>query len=153
MKAKLIERGATTEQTREIPLNQAEFLIGRGPDCDLRLRISSVSRHHCLVRLGPDEATVTDLGSSNGTFLNGQRVRSQAALHTGDELQVGTCRFVVELGDQDHIDLDTAVGADPFTATMKLPRIAPGPNQPGPKPSPAPGPADPTGNPPPGGRP
>jgi pSer/pThr/pTyr-binding forkhead associated (FHA) protein len=122
MKPRLIERGEKVEQTRDIPLTQAEFLIGRGPDCDLRLRVNSVSRHHCIIRLAPDEVTVVDLGSSNGTFVNGQRVRSQTTLRTGDELQVGTNRFVVELGDKQGIEFDTAVGADPFATTMKFPK-------------------------------
>jgi pSer/pThr/pTyr-binding forkhead associated (FHA) protein len=126
MKAKLVERGASAEHLREISLNQNEFLIGRGTDCDLRLRISNISRHHCLIRLANDEATVVDLGSSNGTYLNGQRVRSQAALHSGDEIQVGTCRFLVKLGDESEIDLDTGVGADPFSSTLKLPPGAAG---------------------------
>jgi pSer/pThr/pTyr-binding forkhead associated (FHA) protein len=120
MKAKLVERGASPEETREIPLNDAEFLIGRGADCNLRLRVSSISRHHCLIRLGNDEATLVDLGSSNGTYLNGDRVRSQATLHNGDEIQIGVCRFEVKLGD-DQAGLDTALGVDPFTATAKLP--------------------------------
>jgi pSer/pThr/pTyr-binding forkhead associated (FHA) protein len=135
MKAKLIERGDRSDQTREIPLNQAEFLIGRGADCDLRLRVSSVSRHHCLIRLGAEEATLVDLGSSNGTYLNGSRVRSQATLHHGDEVQLGACRFLVELGEDDHLDLDTAVGAGPSTTTVKLPKSplrsgSPKPSQP-----------------------
>jgi pSer/pThr/pTyr-binding forkhead associated (FHA) protein len=121
MKAKLIERGDRPEQTREIPMSQDEFLIGRGADCDLRLRISSISRHHCMIRLGNAEATVLDLGSSNGTFVNGQRVRSQATLQNGDELQVGTCKFIVELGGSDQIDVDTAFGTDPSKTTAKLP--------------------------------
>jgi pSer/pThr/pTyr-binding forkhead associated (FHA) protein len=121
MKAKLIERGASPQQTREIPLNQDEFLIGRGADCDLRLRAPSISRHHCLIRLGPDEASVLDLGSSNGTYVNGQRVRSQATLHTGDELQVGTFHFVVELDDQGPVAEASGPGEDPLAATMKLP--------------------------------
>jgi pSer/pThr/pTyr-binding forkhead associated (FHA) protein len=93
--ARLIERGPTPEQTRQVPLKQGEFLIGRGPDCDLRLPISAISRHHCIIRLTDNEATLLDLGSSNGTYLNGQRVRSQAALHSGDDLRVGTCHFLV----------------------------------------------------------
>jgi pSer/pThr/pTyr-binding forkhead associated (FHA) protein len=120
MKARLIERGESSEQTREISLGQSEFLIGRGADCDLRLRVSSISRHHCLIRLGSDDATLVDLGSSNGTFVNGKRVRSQANLASGDELLIGSCRFLIELGDEARIDLDTGVGADPFTSTLKL---------------------------------
>jgi pSer/pThr/pTyr-binding forkhead associated (FHA) protein len=149
MKARLVERGTTAEQIREIPMHEEEFLIGRGADCNLRLRISSISRHHCLIRLGTNEATVVDLGSSNGTYLNGQRVRSQAALRNGDEIQVGTCRFVVELGDDAAVDMESGVGADPFTPTVKLP-----PNPMGKKtrsgqdqPSPSPPPEQPGGGP------
>jgi pSer/pThr/pTyr-binding forkhead associated (FHA) protein len=125
MKARLIERSGKSDDAHEIALNQSEFLIGRGPDCDLRLRVPSVSRHHCLVRVGTDEVSITDLGSSNGTFLNGKRVRSQASLHTGDELQMGECRYVVDLGDQDAIDFGASTGADPFTSTIKLSRPKP----------------------------
>jgi pSer/pThr/pTyr-binding forkhead associated (FHA) protein len=120
MKVRLIERGADSERTRDYPINQPEFLIGRGADCDLRLRTRSVSRHHCLIRLGTDEAFVTDLGSSNGTYLNGQPVRSQSTLHTGDELQVGSIHFVVDLGDFPLVDSAAAGGAETLMRTQKL---------------------------------
>ena len=117
---RLIERGDSAEQTREIPVSQTEFLIGRGADCDLRLRVSSVSRHHCIVRVTGDEAVLVDLGSSNGTFVNNHSVRSQIALHSGDEIRIGTCRFVVDLGDQDSDQLGVP-DVNPLTATLKLP--------------------------------
>jgi adenylate cyclase len=117
--ARLIERGATAEQTREVPLKQGEFLIGRAPDCDLRLPVSAISRHHCIIRLTANEATLVDLGSSNGTYLNGQRVRSQAVLHSGDDIRVGTCHFLVDLGDTDAVNLDS-VDANAGAATLKL---------------------------------
>ncbi len=117
---RLIERGDSAEQTREIPVSQTEFLIGRGADCDLRLRVSSVSRHHCIVRVTGDEAVLVDLGSSNGTFVNNHSVRSQIALHSGDEIRIGTCRFVVDLGDQDSGQLGVP-DVNPLTATLKLP--------------------------------
>jgi pSer/pThr/pTyr-binding forkhead associated (FHA) protein len=120
MKVRLIERGATAAQTRDIPITQTEFLIGRAADCDLRLRVSAISRHHCIIRVGPEEVTLVDLGSSNGTFLNGQRVRSQAGLKSGDELQVGECRFLVDLGDRGQVEVEAADSADPLAATIKL---------------------------------
>src|SRR2546422_5781183 len=100
LRVRLIERDPKAEQTREVTVNQAEFLIGRAADCDLRLRLSDVSRHHCLIRVGPNEAALVDLGSSNGTYLNGHRVLSQAPLHSGDEIRLGECRFLVDLGDE-----------------------------------------------------
>jgi pSer/pThr/pTyr-binding forkhead associated (FHA) protein len=117
---RLIERGDSPEQTREVPILQSEFLIGRGADCDLRLRVSSVSRHHCIVRVAGDETVLIDLGSSNGTFVNNHCVRSQIVLHTGDEIRLGTCRFVVDLGDE-HSDQLGVPDVNPLTATLKLP--------------------------------
>ena len=121
LRVRLLERGSNAEQTREMPVTKPEFLIGRGSDCDLRLRVSEVSRHHCMVRIGADEATLVDLGSSNGTYLNGHRVRSQAALHSGDELGVGTFRFLVDLGDPDAVNLGIS-DVDALGATRKIPK-------------------------------
>ena len=119
MVAKLIEVGVSEDQTREILLHKEEFLIGRGSDCDLRLRASAISRHHCLLRLRSDGAWVSDLGSSNGTYLNGQRVRSQAELHSGDEIAVGSCRFVFDLIEFDNIVLDRNDNAVGETLRLK----------------------------------
>jgi pSer/pThr/pTyr-binding forkhead associated (FHA) protein len=119
LQARLIERGPTPEQTRQVPLKPGEFLIGRGPDCDLRLPISAVSRHHCIIRLTDTEASLLDLGSSNGTYLNGQRVRSQAALHSGDDLAIGNCHFLVDLGDNEAANLES-LDANAGAATLKL---------------------------------
>jgi pSer/pThr/pTyr-binding forkhead associated (FHA) protein len=119
MKARLIERATEDKQTREIPITQTELLIGRGADCELRLGVPDVSRHHCLIRVTDDEALLVDLGSSNGTYLNGERVRSQAVLHSGDLLQVGECQFVVDLGDLGWADLGVDTAADPSAATVR----------------------------------
>jgi pSer/pThr/pTyr-binding forkhead associated (FHA) protein len=120
MQARLIEPGSTPEQKREIPILGEEFLIGRGADCDLRLPGSAISRHHCLIRLRGGEVTITDLGSSNGTFVNGQRIRSQAALHSGDELVLDAFRFVLDLEQREGIEWGTSSQVDPNTTTCKL---------------------------------
>ena len=124
MTPRLIEAGATGSKGREIAIHQEEFLIGRGADCDLRLKATAVSRHHCLLRFRGDEASITDLGSSNGTFLNGQRVRSQTTLHSGDEIRVGACSFAVDLGDR--VNPEDAEG---IAATCKLPGVGTKPQQ------------------------
>ncbi len=120
-RVRLIERGTDAGQTREILLTEPEFLIGRGADCNLRLRESAVSRHHCTIRVAGGEATVLDLGSSNGTFVNGQRIRSSSPLRSGDELKVGASAFLVDLGDASGINLNVP-DVDPLAGTMKLPR-------------------------------
>jgi pSer/pThr/pTyr-binding forkhead associated (FHA) protein len=118
MRARLIERAEKGAEVREYPLCQQEFLIGRGSDCDLRLHSSSISRHHCIVRLAADGVTLVDLGSSNGTYLNGQRVFSQAALKSGDELRLDKYRFVLDLGDQAELHPKTAF--DSIATTIRI---------------------------------
>jgi pSer/pThr/pTyr-binding forkhead associated (FHA) protein len=119
MKPRLIERGLDAKATREIPLKQGEFLIGRGTDCELRLSVADVSRHHCLIRLANNDATIEDLGSSNGTFLNGQRIRSQTPLKSGDLLQIAECQFIVDLGDLGWAELGLDTVSDPAAATVR----------------------------------
>ena len=104
MLAKLLDRGAAAGQRREIAITKEEFVIGHGADCDLRLRVSAISRHHCLLRIRGGEATLTDLGSANGTFVNGQRVRSQVALRHGDAIGLGAFHFELELSGPSGID-------------------------------------------------
>jgi pSer/pThr/pTyr-binding forkhead associated (FHA) protein len=122
--AKLVESG--TPDPKQIPVTKEEFLIGRGADCDLRLGSSEISRHHCMLRVRGNEATVIDLGSSNGTYLNGLRIRSQASLHSGDELRLASFSFVLELDDQEGITWYKEPGVDPNANTLKL-RDAKGP--------------------------
>jgi len=99
MTPRLIEPGRTAQQTREIPILGKEFVIGRGNDCDLRLRDPNISRHHCMIRLRPPEVTLFDLGSSNGSYVNGNRVIAQVTLQSGDEIRLGAFCFVLDLGE------------------------------------------------------
>ena len=62
--------------------------LGRSPDVDLRLESTSVSRHHLTLRRRGEELLVEDLGSANGTFLNGTRLTGVRALRPGDTLKV-----------------------------------------------------------------
>jgi predicted nucleic acid-binding Zn-ribbon protein len=70
--------------------------IGRTPDNDLQLRENYISRAHAVVKLGMDNAIIEDLGSRNGVFVNGHRVRREL-LHHGDELVLGKARFRFEV--------------------------------------------------------
>ena len=77
-----------------IPLEKAIVLIGRQADCDVSLTHSrKVSRKHCCVAQVNDSFVVRDLGSTNGVFVNGSRVRKEAGLTLGDELAIGDVRF------------------------------------------------------------
>ena len=77
-----------------IPLEKAIVLIGRQADCDVSLTHSrKVSRKHCCVAQVNEAFVVRDLGSTNGVFVNGSRVRKEAGLTLGDELTIGDVRF------------------------------------------------------------
>jgi pSer/pThr/pTyr-binding forkhead associated (FHA) protein len=120
MIVKLIESGSEPGQKREILVTKDEFLIGRGADCDLCLHLGEVSRHHCLIRSRGEELMVLDLGSSNGTFVNQQRVRSQAALHDSDVLCIGNFTFMVQVGDRSGISWGAATEEDEKRKTIRL---------------------------------
>ncbi len=59
-----------------------EFLIGRGGDCQLVLPERQVSRHHVKILRGDDGFVLQDLGSKNGTYLNGRKVTGRTKLCT-----------------------------------------------------------------------
>jgi pSer/pThr/pTyr-binding forkhead associated (FHA) protein len=71
--------------------------IGRAPRADFIVDAALVSRVHCQLSAGAAELEVVDLDSTNGTFVNGQRVE-RALLKTGDQLGVGKVLFVVSRG-------------------------------------------------------
>jgi pSer/pThr/pTyr-binding forkhead associated (FHA) protein len=68
--------------------------IGRAPRADFIVDAALVSRLHCQLSAGAAELEVVDLESTNGTFVNGERI-ARALLRTGDKLAVGKVEFVV----------------------------------------------------------
>lgn len=75
---------------------KATTRIGRGDECDVVLLDPSVSRAHAVVEIAAGKARVRDLGSTNGTYLNGRRIE-EGALRDGDELRLGNTRMRVEM--------------------------------------------------------
>jgi Protein of unknown function (DUF3662)/FHA domain len=88
---------------RTYELQTPVTLLGRGTDCDLRLVDPGVSRHHAELRVENDQVVLVDLGSTNGTFVNGQPVR-RVALSDGTRISLGRTTLVFRqdpLTDQD----------------------------------------------------
>lgn len=84
-----------------------EILIGRGPECHVQPDSDIVSRQHCLLRIGPNDVLLRDLGSTNGTLVNGTRVVEERRLLPGDNLQLGP--VVLEVVDTESSLLETAM--------------------------------------------
>lgn len=99
----VITSGALTGK-RHVFEHPAEVMLGRGEDCGVRLPESrgyeGVSRQHCRLVLAPPEATIQDLGSKNGTQLNGVELRGRpqpTPLQDGDIISVGRTTLRVEI--------------------------------------------------------
>src|SRR4051794_16949246 len=86
-------------ERRSFSMARDMTVIGRREDCDLRIPLGEVSRKHCRILRDGDSLKLEDLGSSNGTFLNGQRVQ-EALLSPGDTIQVGPVVFVLQIDGQ-----------------------------------------------------
>jgi DNA-binding winged helix-turn-helix (wHTH) protein len=82
---------------REWPLSEGSNVVGRDLD-GVRIDSATLSRRHAQIVVTSTEATVEDLGSKNGTHVNGRRVQQRVMLRNGDRIQVGsitlTCRYV-----------------------------------------------------------
>ncbi|HEU4323368.1 MAG TPA: S8 family serine peptidase [Roseiflexaceae bacterium] len=75
----------------------AETVLGRSPDCTIAISgDETISRHHTLVRNDGRQVTVEDLGSTHGTYLNGQRVLGPTAVRRGDVMQIGQTSLLFE---------------------------------------------------------
>jgi pSer/pThr/pTyr-binding forkhead associated (FHA) protein len=80
-----------------IPIIKDLVIIGRKEDCDLRLEHKSVSKMHCVIVKTDGLLLLRDLGSTNGTWVNGTRVR-RAALLPNDQVSIAHFKFRVFLG-------------------------------------------------------
>jgi len=79
-----------------IDLNLGVTRVGRADDNDFVIRHPSISAHHCELELGLEFVRIRDCGSTNGTFVNNQRIQS-ATLEPGQTLRIGDIPVLVEL--------------------------------------------------------
>jgi pSer/pThr/pTyr-binding forkhead associated (FHA) protein len=102
----------------QIALYRPVLLIGRHPECDVRIDSPKISRRHCCVAIAYDRVLIRDLGSRNGVRVNG-RLLEEATIRSGDELAIGPILFRLE----DEAVVPAAV-ARPSGAPVALPRPA-----------------------------
>jgi len=76
-------------EVRRVPLHEAALTIGRGKDRDLVVESKAVSRQHAQIEARGGKAILTDLGSANGTMLNGRRIDKPTPLGEIDEIRIG----------------------------------------------------------------
>lgn len=88
----------TNGRRREVHLRKGTVFVGRGENCQLRIPADTVSRRHCEIEVTAKEIVLTDLGSSNGTLINGQKLSDDdAELKAGDKITVGPATFIIQI--------------------------------------------------------
>ena len=126
----VISEGGPPE--RRIPIGAEPILVGRIPPCDVVLGGSSVSRQHCRIQRVGDEVCVADLGSTNGTFVNGTRTVGAVPLQHGAVLQVGTYVLAYERRTSREVEEALAVERDLQDASAYVQMLLPKPIHAGP---------------------
>jgi predicted component of type VI protein secretion system len=104
-------------ERRSFSLPRDVTVMGRREDCDLRIPLGEVSRKHARLIADGEMLKVEDLGSSNGTFVNGQRIQ-EAQVNPGDVIQIGPVMFVVQI---DGSPADEDIQAPTMAAAAPLP--------------------------------
>jgi len=103
---------------KDIPLESGDYTVGRKADADLRIPLNQISRAHCELTINGSKVTIRDLGSSNGTFVNRQRI-TEATLSAGDQITIGPVTFIVQIdGQPSEIQPPTASAPDDSAAPL-----------------------------------
>jgi HD-GYP domain-containing protein (c-di-GMP phosphodiesterase class II) len=134
-----VERGPAKGQ--EIPLKKQKTVLGKSEQCDVRIMSSVTSRRHCEISLEKDFVSLKDLGSRNGTLLNGKRIGEDSFLADGDEIIVGDAVFKVRITQDERASTHAAIvelvngvaspaGEAPRAEAAQPPEAAPEPEPP-----------------------
>jgi len=84
---------------KSFPLPSSVTVIGRRRSCDLRIPLASVSKKHCQLNFDDGALKIRDLGSRNGTILNGKNV-TEAVIQPGDTIRIGSLKFTFRFDGQ-----------------------------------------------------
>jgi pSer/pThr/pTyr-binding forkhead associated (FHA) protein len=97
MKISLAVINAGKAEGQLVPVNLAQFTIGRDPQCNLRPASALISKRHCAILVRNGEVFLRDFDSTNGTFLNDEPVKGEVPLKNQDQLRVGPLQFRVAI--------------------------------------------------------
>jgi len=84
------------DSRKRFSLPSTVTVVGRRQDCDLCVPLMVISRRHCQITMEEEIVKIRDLGSRNGTFVNGERI-DETLICAGDEIQIGPLKFVVQV--------------------------------------------------------
>lgn len=102
---------------RRYVLKEGENVLGRADDCEIPLKLASISRHHAVITVAGQRVTLHDLRSKNGTFVGGRRIDGMLDVSDGQQIRLGSVPLVV-----------LSVSADPSTLTETAQRTGGDPN-------------------------
>ncbi len=89
----LLKKDGSTE---DFALPSGVTVIGRGEDSNLCIPLMIVSRKHCQINIEQNKLSIRNLGSSNGTIVNGKRIE-ESVINSGDLIQIGPVSFAVQV--------------------------------------------------------
>ena len=112
---------------RYFELDGAPFLIGRANGCHLRLADDVVFKRHCMAQLEDDQLYVTDLNSTNGSYLNGTRIAGRSVWPNGKTLRLGRHEIRHEYRDRDEFTSSEQLAADLRRASGYVASLLPQP--------------------------
>lgn len=102
-------------QATPFDIRTDEFVLGRLPECDIQLQSTMVSRKHARVLRQGDEYVFEDLGSGNGSFINGKRVEQPTRLQDDDRIKLGPILLRFEASGSELADRKTLATTDAFS--------------------------------------
>ena len=107
-----VECTAGVQKGESYPLDPSKGnILGRSPSNGIYIRDKNVSRAHCQIRIEKGETLVEDLGSTNGTFVNGRRIM-EIAVNPGDIIRLGLNEFRLVSYEEDESLTDTTTLLD-----------------------------------------
>jgi hypothetical protein len=108
------------EMVQEAEMHRGHILIGRDVMCDICINHPTVSRYHALIVNSPRGVKIVDLGSTNGSFVNGRKVR-QFSLSDNDTLSIGTSRILYTAASTEaEIDTERTDCFEPHDAELEV---------------------------------